>query len=71
MNGKYGNLKSAIRILLLEDNPNDVQLIKEMLAEAKDMQFDIEFIDRLSTGLILLSEEAPLLSNYRWKKIEV
>ena len=65
MNGKYGNLKSAIRILLLEDNPNDVQLIKEMLAEAKDMQFDIEFIDRLSTGLILLSEEAPLLSNYR------
>jgi PAS domain S-box-containing protein len=41
----------TIRILLIEDNPGDVRLIREMLAEAKYITFDLECVDRLSTGL--------------------
>ena len=40
-----------IRILLIEDNPGDVRLIREMLAEAATTGFDLVCADRLSTGL--------------------
>lgn len=52
----YRNKNSTIRLVLVEDNPGDVQLIKEMLHELKGMQFDIRIAARLSTGLVLLSE---------------
>ena len=40
-----------IKVLLVEDNPGDTRLIREMLAEAGTGRFDLECADRLSTGL--------------------
>jgi signal transduction histidine kinase len=40
-----------IKILLIEDNPGDTRLIREMLTEARGGTFDMECADRLSTGL--------------------
>jgi len=45
-----------IRVLLVEDNPGDARLIREMLAEAKNVSFDLEHFDRLETGLERLSK---------------
>ena len=39
------------RVLLIEDNPGDARLIREMLAEARGGLFDLECADRFSTGL--------------------
>jgi signal transduction histidine kinase/DNA-binding NarL/FixJ family response regulator len=47
---------NTIRVLLIEDNLGDVRLIREMLAEARDALFDLECVDRLSTGLGRLDE---------------
>jgi len=46
---------NRINILLIEDNPGDVRLIREMLAEGKDARFKLECVDRLSTGLARLA----------------
>ena len=46
---------SAINVLLVEDNPGDIQLIREMLAAAGDDQFTFEHTDRLATGLTRLA----------------
>lgn len=43
--------REPIRILLVEDNPGDARLIREMLAEAGGALFDLEWADRLSAGL--------------------
>jgi DNA-binding NarL/FixJ family response regulator len=40
-----------VKVLLIEDNPGDVRLIREMLAEASDIGFSLESADRLSTGI--------------------
>jgi PAS domain S-box-containing protein/putative nucleotidyltransferase with HDIG domain len=42
-------------ILLIEDNPGDIQLMREMLAEGGDAWFTLECVDRLSTGLARLA----------------
>ena len=39
------------KILLIEDNPADVRLMQEILAEVNESSFDLECVDRLSTGL--------------------
>jgi putative nucleotidyltransferase with HDIG domain len=42
---------SSIRILLIEDNPPDVRLVEEMLRESKTNSFELESVNRLSSGL--------------------
>ncbi len=43
-----------IRLLLIEDNPVDVRLVRERLAEGHGVSFEIESSDRLERGLELL-----------------
>jgi PAS domain S-box-containing protein len=45
-----------VKVLLIEDNPGDTRLIREMLAEAKDVAFQLESADCLSTGLEQLAK---------------
>lgn len=44
-----------LKLLLVEDNPGDVRLIQEALAEATDDRFDVETMDTLAGGLQRLS----------------
>lgn len=44
-----------IKVLLIEDNPGDAELIRTMLKEAKGMSFEVEWRDTLSEGLKRLS----------------
>ncbi|MDI6726871.1 MAG: response regulator [Smithellaceae bacterium] len=44
------------KILLIEDNPADARLIKEILKDAAQDMFKLEHFDRLSEGLKRLSE---------------
>ncbi len=43
--------KKNLRVLLIEDNPGDVRLIREMLSEAKSCSFSLESFERLDKGL--------------------
>ena len=45
-----------IKVLLIEDNPGDIRLIKEMLLEVDDVPFELECTDRLLPGLERLNE---------------
>ena len=45
-----------VRALLIEDNPGDARLIREMLAEGGDASFHLEHVDRLSAGLECVAE---------------
>jgi PAS domain S-box-containing protein len=49
----------TIKILLIEDNPGDVRLIREMLAEVPDASWELESAGRLSTGLEYLAKQQP------------
>ncbi|MGH7206263.1 MAG: response regulator [Nitrospiraceae bacterium] len=44
-----------MRILLIEDNEDDVHLIREALAERNEAGFDLEWADRLGKGLASLA----------------
>ena len=48
--------RKRIRILMIENNPEDIQLIQKMLAEVKGTGFSLEYAGRLSEGLALLSK---------------
>ena len=50
----YGGVPH-VNVLLIEDNPGDARLIREMLADSKSAVFNIELADRLSTGLAHLA----------------
>ena len=43
------------RVLLIEDNPGDVRLIREMLSGSEDGLFQLDCVGRLSHGLEYLS----------------
>jgi DNA-binding response OmpR family regulator len=52
----------AKRILLIEDNPGDVDLIRLRLVEGSSMgelSYEVSCADRLSTGLAALAKEQP------------
>lgn len=49
-------LDKTIKVLLIENNQLDVQLIQEMLAQEKSIQFELECIDYLSKGLKRLTK---------------
>jgi two-component system sensor histidine kinase UhpB len=48
-------IPGTIRILLVEDNPGDVRLLREYLAEAGAGRFQLTHVDRLSSGLECLA----------------
>ena len=47
---------NQIKILLIEDNPGDVRLIREMLKEKSYVSFDLICADRLKTGMEQLGQ---------------
>jgi signal transduction histidine kinase len=46
----------VVRVLLVEDAPDDAQVIREALAGSKDVRFELEWADRLTTGLARLEQ---------------
>lgn len=48
--------ENQFRVLLIEDNPVHVQLIKTLLGEAHTPAFELEIADRLSAGIARLAE---------------
>src|ERR1043166_7069583 len=47
----------AIKVLLLEDNPDDILLLRKVLQKAKGAHFDLECVPSLQEGLEKLSED--------------
>lgn len=45
------------RVLVIEDNPGDVMLVKTALAEEGPGRFKISFVDQLSSAILRLNEE--------------
>src|ERR1700682_2325009 len=45
-------------VLLIEDNPGDARLIREMLAEEEALPFVLTHADRLSRGIEILAQKA-------------
>jgi diguanylate cyclase (GGDEF)-like protein len=45
-----------IKLLLVEDDPDQARLVQEMLSKAKGVVFEVEWFDRLSKSLERLSE---------------
>jgi diguanylate cyclase (GGDEF)-like protein len=48
-------------VLLIEDNPGDVRLIREMLAEGEEVLFELACVGRLSQGLEYLATQSASL----------
>ncbi|MCL4294135.1 MAG: response regulator [Anaerolineae bacterium] len=48
--------EESIRILLIEDNPGDARLLRELMAEVEGVRFQLTHVDRLSAGLTRLAE---------------
>ena len=46
-----------LKVLLIEDNPGDALLIKELLSESGNYKFDLVTVDRLDKGINKLQEE--------------
>jgi two-component system sensor histidine kinase UhpB len=50
-------IEAPFKILLVEDNPGDARLIKEMLADARAEDLTLEWVSRLADGLERLSRD--------------
>ena len=50
-------MTDALNILLIEDNPGDVRLIREMLSESGAVGFNLESAAELSAGIMKLSQK--------------
>ena len=46
-----------LKILLIEDNPGDDRLVRELLSEIGHTKFEIESVDRVKKGVALLKEQ--------------
>ena len=57
MKEKLETRNSKLKVLLIEDNPGDVRLIREMLAEASDERFELTHMEWLDEGLKCLADE--------------
>jgi len=53
---RYWGEEKPVKILLIEDNPDHVLLIRDMLIEAENAPFDLEQVDLLSKGLTRLAQ---------------
>jgi PAS domain S-box-containing protein len=47
-----------INILMIEDNPGDIRLVREMLSESCNIQFNLHTAETLSEGMNLLSQKS-------------
>jgi DNA-binding NtrC family response regulator len=52
-----GGKMDKMNILIIEDNPGDVRLVKEMLAEVKGVSYSLESADNLAKGMERLRRE--------------
>ena len=48
----------SIKILLVEDNPGDVRLLQEAMAEADTIEFELEHVERVKDALKRLDQES-------------
>ncbi|MBI5184590.1 MAG: response regulator [Nitrospinae bacterium] len=48
---------TSLKILLIEDNPGDARLIKEMCVEAENLSFEMDWTERLSDAIGRLAEK--------------
>lgn len=48
---------TAIRVLLIEDNPADARLVREMFLELGTERFELEHADRMTAGLTCLERQ--------------
>jgi Flp pilus assembly CpaE family ATPase len=51
MTGSTNTVEGPVRVLLIEDNPGDAGLVREMLSEGRDAQFHIDWVQALRPGL--------------------
>lgn len=51
-----GSNPETTKVLLIEDDPDDALVLREMLAQEEDTRFDLECTDRLQAGLERLAE---------------
>ena len=49
--------RESIKLLLIEDDPGDVRLVREMLANSAAVQFDLKHAASLSAGMAMLSDD--------------
>jgi len=54
-----------ITILLVEDNPGDAALVREMLLEAPGAPFAVQWSQRLSDALVRLTSTCPTAPAWR------